>query len=167
MLADIGEIIKNGRGAKALPDAPTTAWSAFNAITARLDKNAHEAEVISAIDGLLDRYGGTGAYGRADHLSHAFIDAELNQLRTMSRIVPPIFFAVAAFLINMALARLITREREQIGLLKAIGYSSTAIVLHYLKFVSVIAAVGVLAGFGAGIWLGVQARIGQVILSGQ
>jgi putative ABC transport system permease protein len=127
---------------------------AFNAITARLDRNANQGDVISAIDGILDRYGGTGAYGRDDHLSHAFIDAELNQLRTMSRIVPPIFFAVAAFLINMALARLITREREQIGLLKAIGYSSTAIAVHYLKFVSVIAAVGVFVGFGAGIWLG-------------
>jgi putative ABC transport system permease protein len=127
---------------------------AFNAITARLDRNANQGDVISAIDGILDRYGGTGAYGRDDHLSHAFIDAELNQLRTMSRIVPPIFFAVAAFLINMALERLITREREQIGLLKAIGYSSTAIAVHYLKFVSVITAVGVPVGFGAGIWLG-------------
>ena len=127
---------------------------AFSAITARLDRNANLKEVSAAIDALLERYGGTGAYGRDDHLSHAFIDAELNQLRTMSRIVPPIFFLVAAFLINMALARLITREREQIGLLKAIGYSSTAIVVHYLKFVSVIAAVGVIAGFGAGIWLG-------------
>jgi putative ABC transport system permease protein len=127
---------------------------AFNAITARLDRNAKLGAVTAAVDSLLDRYGGTGAYGRDDHLSHAFIDAELNQLRTMSRIVPPIFFLVAAFLINMALARLITREREQIGLLKAIGYSSTAIGVHYLKFVSVIAAVGVITGFGAGIWLG-------------
>jgi putative ABC transport system permease protein len=122
---------------------------AFNAITARLDRNANQGDMISAIDGILDRYGGTGTYGRDDHLSHAFIDAELNQLRTMSRIVPPIFFAVAAFLINMALERLITREREQIGLLKAIGYSSTAIAVHYLKFVSVIAAVGVFVGLGA------------------
>ena len=127
---------------------------AFNAITARLDRNARRGDVIAAVDGLLDRYGGTGAYGRDDHLSHAFIDAELNQLRTMSRIVPPIFFAVAAFLVNMALARLITREREQIGLLKAVGYSSLAIAVHYLKFVSVIAAAGVIAGFGAGVWLG-------------
>jgi putative ABC transport system permease protein len=127
---------------------------AFNAITARLDRKAPQDKVIAAVDRLLERYGGTGAYGRSDHLSHAFIDAELNQLRTMSRIVPPIFFAVAAFLINMALARLITREREQIGLLKAIGYGSRDIVLHYLKFVSIVAAIGIILGFGAGIWLG-------------
>lgn len=127
---------------------------AFNAVTARLERNARRGDVIAAIDGLLDRFGGTGAYGRDDHLSHAFIDAELNQLRTMSRIVPPIFFAVAAFLINMALSRLITREREQIGLLKAIGYTSSAIAVHYLKFVSLIAGVGVVIGFAAGIWLG-------------
>lgn len=127
---------------------------AYNSITARLDRNAVRADVVAAVDRLLERYGGAGAYGREDHLSHAFIDAELNQLRTMSRIVPPIFFAVAAFLINMALARLIAREREQIGLLKAIGYSSSAIVMHYLKFVSVIAGIGIVAGSAAGIWLG-------------
>ncbi|MGI9406759.1 MAG: ABC transporter permease, partial [Hyphomicrobiaceae bacterium] len=93
-------------------------------------------------------------YLRKDQLSHAFIDAELNQLRTMSRIVPPIFFAVAAFLINMALGRLITMEREQIGLMKALGYYSFDVAVHYLKFVSIIAIVGVVLGISAGIYLG-------------
>ena len=88
---------------------------AFNSIVARLERSAEPGAVIDKVDKVLDRYGGTGAYLRVDQLSHAFIDAELNQLRTMSRIIPPIFFAVAAFLINMALSRLIVREREQIG----------------------------------------------------
>lgn len=127
---------------------------AFNAVTARFHRDAVRGDVIDAIDRLLDRYGGTGAYQRDDQLSHAFIDAELQQLGTMSRIIPPIFFAVAAFLINMALARLVAREREQIGLLKAIGYGSRTIAVHYLKFVTVIAAVGIVIGIAAGIWLG-------------
>ena len=65
-----------------------------------------------------------GAYSRKDQISHAFLDAELQQLRAMSRILPPIFLLVAAFLVNMTLSRLIALEREQIGLLKAMGYSS-------------------------------------------
>jgi putative ABC transport system permease protein len=127
---------------------------AYNGIVARLNRSASPEGVIAEVDRILDRYGGSGAYARADQVSHAFIDSELAQLRTMSRIIPPVFFAVAAFLINMALARLIAREREQIGLLKAVGYGSRQIALHYLKFVSVIAVVGVVIGAVAGSYLG-------------
>ncbi|MGI9407756.1 MAG: ABC transporter permease [Hyphomicrobiaceae bacterium] len=127
---------------------------AFNSVLLGLRRDAVRDDVIEKLDTMLRQYGGTGAYLRADQLSHAFIDAELNQLQTMSRIVPPIFFAVAAFLINMALGRLITMEREQIGLMKALGYRSSDIALHYLKFVSVIALVGIALGIGAGIYLG-------------
>ena len=48
----------------------------------------------------------------------------------MSRVLPPIFMVVAAFLVNMTLTRLVMLEREQIGLLKAIGYSPFAIARH-------------------------------------
>ena len=41
--------------------------------------------------------------------------------------MPPVFFLVAAFLVNLVLARLIALERSQIGLLKAIGYSISAV----------------------------------------
>ncbi|MEY4696568.1 MAG: hypothetical protein RIT14_996, partial [Pseudomonadota bacterium] len=45
-------------------------------------------------------------------------------------------------------------EREQIGLLKAIGYAPRRIAGHYLEFVVVIAALGTALGFVAGAWLG-------------
>ena len=78
--------------------------------------------MIERLDALLSRYGGLGAYGRRDQTSHAFLDAELKQLQAISRILPPIFLIVAAFLVNMTLSRMIMLEREQIGLLKALGY---------------------------------------------
>ena len=86
---------------------------------------------------------------RKDQISHAFLDAELQQLRAMSRILPPIFLLVAAFLVNMTLSRLIALEREQIGLLKAMGYSSWAVARHYMEFVLLIAVVGIVIGFVA------------------
>lgn len=127
---------------------------AFSSVHLRLLRGASEAAVIEALDRLLAPYGGSGAHGREDQLSHAFLDAELMQLEAMSRILPPIFLVVAAFLVNMTLARLITLEREQIGLLKALGYSDFAVGLHYLKFVCVIALVGAGLGALAGTWLG-------------
>src|SRR5690606_33785512 len=52
------------------------------------------------------------------------------------------------------LSRLIDLEREQIGLLKAIGYGRVDVAWHYLKLVIAIAVVGVILGSGVGTWLG-------------
>jgi hypothetical protein len=71
---------------------------------------------------ILEPHGGTGAYDRKDHPSDAFLDSELDQLKAMAQVIPPIFLFIAAFLVNMILSRLIALEREQIGLLKAVGY---------------------------------------------
>lgn len=127
---------------------------AFNAVSVRLVRGANQERVIAALDHMMDRYGGRGAYPRKDQQSHAFLDAELNQLRAMSRILPPIFLLVSAFLVNMTLSRLIALEREQIGLLKAMGYSSLAVVRHYAGFVTLIAVLGIGLGIGMGSWLG-------------
>lgn len=127
---------------------------AFNAVALQLLAGTNEDEVVKALDGIIERYGGLGAITRANQTSHAFLDSELEQLAAMSRIVPPIFLAVSAFLINMTLSRLIALEREQIGLLKAIGYSRGAVAVHYLKLVVLIALFGSIIGAIAGTWLG-------------
>ena len=127
---------------------------AFNSVSLRLLPGASQSAVIEPLDRLLEPYGGTGAYGRKDQLSNAFLDGELVQLKGMAEIIPPIFLAVSAFLINMILSRLISLEREQIGLLKALGYGRFAVVWHYLKLVLVIAALGTLIGIAGGTWLG-------------
>lgn len=127
---------------------------AFSSISLKLLRGASEREVITRLDALLDRYGGHAAYGRKDQTSHAWIDHELDMLNNMSRTLTPIFLLVSAFLVNLTLSRLVALEREQIGLLKALGYRNSAIVFHYLKFVIVIVAVGVAIGSVAGTWLG-------------
>jgi putative ABC transport system permease protein len=127
---------------------------AFNNVVMALLPDANETEVLKRVDDLLARYGGMGAYGRKDHISHAFIDAELKQLAALSRVMPPIFLLVAAFLINITLSRLVALEREVIGLIKAIGYDRREIAIHYLKLVVLIAAVGIAVGFLIGAQLG-------------
>ncbi|WP_421723868.1 ABC transporter permease [Bauldia sp.] len=127
---------------------------AFNSVSARLLRNANETQVIEEIDTLLDRYGGTGAHGRKDQLSNAFVEGELDQMGAMAQTIPPIFLLVSAFLINMILSRLIELEREQIGLLKALGYGRFNVAWHYLKLVFAIAIIGVVIGALVGTWLG-------------
>ncbi|MEP5515683.1 MAG: FtsX-like permease family protein [Bauldia litoralis] len=127
---------------------------AFNSVSVRLLRDASETAVIEAIDDLLEPYGGTGAHARKDQMSNAFLQGELDQLRGMAQMIPPLFLLVSAFLINMILSRLIELEREQIGLLKALGFGRGAVAWHYLKLVLVIAVIGVLIGAALGTWAG-------------
>lgn len=127
---------------------------AFNAVSVRLLRDQPAEPVIDGIDRLLEPYGGRGAHDRDEQQSHAFLDSELTGLRAMSYVLPPIFLLVAAFLVNMILSRLIALEREQIGLMKAVGYSGAAVAWHYMKLVIVIALIGVELGLGAGTMLG-------------
>ncbi|TCD13501.1 ABC transporter permease [Oricola cellulosilytica] len=125
---------------------------AFNDVSLKLTRNAKPEEIIERLDDLLEPYGGLGAYERSEQLSHSFIEAELEQLRTMGYILPPIFFAIAAFLVNMVVGRIVALERSQIGLLKATGYSNMEVSLHYLYLAVLIAIVGVFLGWGFGAW---------------
>jgi putative ABC transport system permease protein len=127
---------------------------AFNDVAIRTQRGADMATVADAVDAILKPYGGTGAHDRADQMSHAFLDNELTQLRGMAMVIPPVFLFVSAFLVNMILSRLIALEREQIGLLKAIGYGQLAIAWHYAKLTLVIGAIGVIIGAAAGNWTG-------------
>ena len=128
---------------------------AFSSVQLKLLRGASEREAIARLDAILARYGGRGAYGRKDQTSHAWLDHELDMLKNMSRTLPPIFLLVSAFLVNLTLNRLVVLEREQIGLLKALGYSSIAIAAHYVKLVLAIAVVGIAIGSAAGMWLGI------------
>ena len=125
---------------------------AFNSVSIQLGKGANTTAVIDALDNILRPYGGRGAYDRSEQISHAFLDSELTQLEAMSYVLPPIFLGVAAFLVNMTLARLVALEREQIGLLKALGYRSWTIAWHYMKLSLLIAAFGTLIGWILGAW---------------
>src|SRR5690606_11409190 len=58
------------------------------------------------------------------------------------------------FLLNIVITRLVQTEREQIGLIKAFGYSNRDVAMHYLKFVLAIALAGALFGWAGGVWLG-------------
>ncbi len=127
---------------------------AFNNVSLGLARGADEQAVIDRLDEILAPHGGIGAIARKDQLSNRFLSEELKQQRTIATVFPVIFFGVAAFLLNVVVSRLISLQREQIAALKAFGYSTLAVGLHYTKLVLMIVAIGVVAGIGAGIWMG-------------
>jgi putative ABC transport system permease protein len=123
---------------------------AFSSVSVTLAGNTQPENVIAELDILLAPFAGVGAYARDDQISHAFIESEMQQLRSMARVIPPVFLVVSAILIHAILSRLIATERQQIGLLKAFGYTRAEIGWHYVKFALVLSGGGVLAGFVMG-----------------
>lgn len=146
-----------GFGILWLPDAEMEAafdmGGAFNHVALRLMPGAVAADVIDRLDRLLDPYGGLGAHGRDAQVSDSFVSTEIAQLRGMASVVPPIFFAISAFLVGMVMSRIVTLDRAEIGLLKALGYSDLEISLHYLLLAAMIALLGVAIGWGGGTFL--------------
>ena len=126
----------------------------FNDLVLRLSPNASHEEVIARVDHLLAPYGGLGAIPRALQTSHWYLDSELTQLQTMGFILPMVFLAVAAFLLNVVLTRIVSVQREQIAALKALGYTNRELAAHYAAWGLAIATVGTLIGTAGGAWMG-------------
>lgn len=127
---------------------------AFNDLLIRFSRGAVEEDVLRRVDVELSSYGGTMAYPRDEQLSERYVANELEELRMTTRVLPPIFLGIAAFLVNILLSRMVDSEREIIGLLKAFGYSNRAVLGHYLKLALVLALPGLVVGSGLGAWLG-------------
>jgi putative ABC transport system permease protein len=127
---------------------------AFNDLALTLAPGASESAVIENLDRLLEPYGGTGAYGRADQQSHRFLTNEFSQLEVQGNFLPAIFLGVTAFLLHLVLSRLVNTQREQIGLLKAFGYTNFDIGLHFLQLAFAAVAGGAVLGVFFGMYLG-------------
>ena len=84
-------------------------------------RDAASAEVIAGLDRLTAPYGGRGAIPQSLQPSAWTLENELKQLQTFGFLVPLIFFGVAAFVLNVALARALALQRPQIAALKALG----------------------------------------------
>lgn len=127
---------------------------AFNEVLMSLTRGTEPAAVLAAADRLLDRYGALGAYALADLESNRFITEEIKGLRRSADTVPPVFLAVAAFLLYIVISRMVQAEREEIGLMKAFGYTNLEVGGHYFQMVLAIAVGGGIAGGLMGIAAG-------------
>lgn len=127
---------------------------AFTRAAFKLAPGAPQQGVVAEVSRLLAPYGGREVHGREDQSSHAMLDNEIREQRVLGTVLPAIFLGVAAFLLNVVVARLVSTQREQIATLKALGYPNAAIGLHYLKLVLLIVLLGLVLGIALGKQLG-------------
>jgi putative ABC transport system permease protein len=125
---------------------------AFDDVVLQLEPHASVADVLQAVDRELAPYGGFHAIGRDKQLSNFALSGELGVLRSLALVIPTIFLAVAAFLVNVVVSRLVFLERTQIAVLKALGFTDRRIAGHYLTLVALIVAIAAIVGISTGAW---------------
>ena len=127
---------------------------AFNNVLVDVAPGQDIAPILAELDRILAPYGALGAYGRKDHPSAVRLSDELRILHGLALVFPGAFLSIAAFMSSAVLTRLVRLQREQIAQLKAFGYSSWEVGIHYLQFAIAIVGVGTTLGSGFGYWLG-------------
>ncbi len=123
----------------------------INQILIEFYPEADQTAVIASIKEILKPYGLLGSYPRSDQLSDAMLEAELDQLRGVTTVLPTIFLAIAAAIQFVILRRMIKTQRPQIGLMKGTGYHNYQIMLHYVYYAVAVSLAGALAGIILGV----------------
>ncbi|MFD1412483.1 ABC transporter permease [Oceanobacillus jeddahense] len=80
-------------------------------------------------------------------VSYSAINVTINNNRLMSTVAPLILFMVAAVIIFLSMSRLIDSQRNQIGMMKALGMKDSKILLHYMGYPILVGVIGSIAGW--------------------
>ncbi len=110
-------------------------------------------EVLRRAEDMLSSYGVFTTTPLEDQPSNKFLTQEIQGLKSFAVIIPCMFLAVAALVMNVLLGRLAQQQRIVVGTLKALGYSDLQIFRHFLKFGLIVGIAGGLIGCGLGWWL--------------
>jgi putative ABC transport system permease protein len=134
-------------------EGATRMVGAFNALALTLAAGAPRQDVDRRLESMFGPYGARPILFRDDQPSHAFLEGEFRELSLSGAIFPPIFILVAAGLVHMVMMRLVEVEREQIGLLKAFGYTNGEAARPYALLALLVGLVGIAIGAAFGIFL--------------
>lgn len=92
-------------------------------------------------------------FDRSSNTGYACYDNDTNIVDGVARVFPIFFFLIAALVCSTTMTRMIDDERGQIGTLRALGYSNTAIISKYMIYSGTSALIGCVAGFIGGSYL--------------
>ncbi len=106
----------------------------------------HPEVVLDQLERLLEPYGEATSTPLKDNESHMQLTSDLQGLRTVNLVVPTVFLAVAALILDVLMVRIAQQQRTTVGMLKATGYSNTALLLHFVKYGVVVGTTGGLLG---------------------
>lgn len=115
-----------------------------------VEPEANVNQVVRDVENELGRSRVIASTLRADQPSSFMLAEEIEQNRVMALFLPAVILAISSSSLFIALSRLVTSQRREIGLEKALGYSDRQVLGQYLSFSLVVAGFGAAVGFGLG-----------------
>ena len=109
--------------------------------------------LLRRAEDLLAPYGVFTTTPLEDQPSNKYLTQEIEGLQSFGLVMPMIFLAVAAMVLNVLLTRLADHQRTVVGTLKALGYSDWQVFSHFLKYGLAVGLSGGVLGCGIGYWL--------------
>ncbi|MGI5984538.1 MAG: FtsX-like permease family protein [Clostridiales bacterium] len=89
-------------------------------------------------------------FTREDNTSYSSIKANIDKVDSIARVFPIFFFLVAALVALTTMTRMVEDERLQIGTMKALGYSRSAIIGKYVLYALAASSLGSVVGIAVG-----------------
>ena len=90
---------------------------------------------------------------KEDHVVYKEAMGEATEGKTMGSILPVLFLAIAILTMVTTMHRIATKEKTQIGVLKALGFKNKTILLHYSFYGLFIGVIGSAAGVALGYFI--------------
>ncbi len=92
-------------------------------------------------------------FTREDNAGFSSYDSNAEKIGAIAAVFPVFFFLVAALVALTTMTRMVEEERQQIGTLKALGYSSGKIAFKYLFYAALASTAGSVFGLLVGLRL--------------
>ncbi|MCH5352802.1 MAG: FtsX-like permease family protein [Acutalibacter sp.] len=129
-------------------------WKEYEDGKAEADEKLTDAEkqLLDAEKQLRDLEAGQWyVFTRDGNAAYASYDSNADKIGAIATVFPAFFFLVAALVALTTMTRMVEEERQQIGTMKALGYSSGKIAAKYLLYAACASLLGSVFGLAVGL----------------
>lgn len=122
-----------------IPALPQNQWL--------FDKDSDKDEIVSALS---ERYQVLGHFTRAESAQQKNADMDIDPIWLISIVLPSIIFLISIIIAALFMMQIVQDQRQEIGLLRALGYSAGQIVSLYAAFGLVVSLAAIILGAAGG-----------------
>ncbi|OPH58125.1 ABC transporter permease [Paenibacillus ferrarius] len=78
--------------------------------------------------------------------NYSQLQQTIHNNKLMSKVIPLVLFIIEAIILFLTMSRIIDSQRNQVGIMKALGVKNSSIMLHYMGFPVLVSIIGSILG---------------------
>jgi len=130
---------------------------AVNQVAVTIVPGAQRARIMRQVEQILKPYGVDEPLPKEKQASYEVLQLDLEGFRSLAIFFPILFLSIASLSIYNLLSRMVHAQRAQIGFMKSVGYSRSAVLRHYISFAALVgllgSVLGTILGYRTAIWI--------------